>query len=288
MRKLTVIRRKTFTMAHRFYVAVGDENGTLKINGARCRILGRLANGGEASFEIPEDETRVYVFESKHSREYTYDMFTVPAGSEDVVLEGQSYINPATGSSFLFDGNDTPETGERRSKNAKKAVKSLVRFQVLGVVTGVLIIVLVAVIASVALRAKPRTFTIKGASITLTDDFSLKEDLSTEYLDYLVSKRAICLFLKADENKIRTYDQAVKELASGKEVKNLKHGTEDGLRYFTYNFYDEAGGNLLAMYFVYDFKDGIYVAAFMTPETGAEKMTPSFIKWAKTAKANPS
>lgn len=283
MRLLTISRAKSFTLSGRFYAAIGDDNGDIKINGVPCRIVGRLKNGGELSFEIPDGEVCVYVFETKHSREYTYDMYRVPAGEDDVTLTGSSYFNAATSSSFRFDNNETDEAVGNREKAAAKAVGALARNRLIGLMIGAAVILLFVFILWLILGDKPKTFRIKDASITLTDKFTLDEESADDYYSCISGKYAVCEIFKADPEMIGSADEAEEKLISQYGLKSVNRVNKDGLRYFTCSD-DKSGGadqTYFDMIFIFE-KNGVYIVWFMTPESNAENLAPDFIKFAKT------
>ena len=99
-------------------VWIEDPAGDLVIDGVPCRLLGKLKNGEEGSFEIGEDAARVFVIGDKLSRSFCSDFYEIPAGSDDVVLSGVNRFNPATGNAFRFDGNASEEVVANRKKGA--------------------------------------------------------------------------------------------------------------------------------------------------------------------------
>ena len=283
MRKLTIRRDKTATLSSAFYVSIADDGGKdLTINETPCRLLGRLPNGGEVVFDIPETETRVYVFETKRSREYTYDMYRVPAGTDDVLLTGRSYFNPATSSSFRFDNNDTGEARMNREEADEKAKKAFKRNRILGAVIGVAAVLAFILVAALITAERPRTFSIEGASITLTDRFTEDKESKEDYYVWLSSKTALCEFFMADPEHAVTADEVEEFYKENYELSDFKDFKEDGLRYFTCTEPANDGSTLADTVFIYESEGGAYVVWFATYPENTEQLTPKFVKWAKT------
>ena len=87
-------------------VYIEDTSPTeLQINGVNVRKLGTLANGETGTFEIGEDELRVYVIGDKLSKNYCSDFAVIPAGSEDVALKGRNHLDPSVRNAFIFEGS---------------------------------------------------------------------------------------------------------------------------------------------------------------------------------------
>ena len=283
MRKLTIRREKTLTLSGKFCVAVADaENPDFEINGTPTRMLGKLPNGEEASFEIPETETRVYVFETKRSREYTYDMYRVPAGYGDVVLSGRADFNPATSASFRFDGNDTDEARVNRAEADEKAKKAFRKNRILGAVIGVAAVLAFILVAALVTMERPKTFSIEGARITLTDRFKEDKESKDDYYVMLFNKTTLCEFFLTDPEFALTADEVEEFYRENYELSDFRGFSEDGLRYFTCTEPAQGGGVLADTVFIYESEGGAYVVWFATYPENAEQLTPKFFKWAKT------
>ena len=286
MRQLKITREKTVTLSSSFYVCIADENSTdLKIKNVPCRLLGRLKNGGEASFEIPETEACVYVYEKKLSRDYTYDMYRIPAGEEDVALTGRSVFNPATSSSFRFYDNETEEALTNRAEADAKAKKVFVRNRILGLVIGVSVVLLAVFLASLFLRERPETFKIADASVTLTNKFTAESagesGVEDEYYLYASSRDVICEFFLADPADIKTVDDAENFYALYFGLQNVQRYKREGLTYFTCT---EQGTETLlsSVVFMFEKNDTVHMLWFSTLPEDSEKYMTKFMEWAKT------
>lgn len=119
MRLLIIKREKSFVAClFRIKVYVEDPmSGELVINNVSYRKLGELKNGEEKAFTISEDECRIAVIADKLSKDICNDIYTVPAGVDDVFLSGKNVFNPATGNAFRFNNVADKNTLKNRSKS---------------------------------------------------------------------------------------------------------------------------------------------------------------------------
>lgn len=121
MRNLTIKRDKSFVaclMADKVYME-DSASSEITINNVPCRLLGTLKNVEQKTFSIPQEETKIFVIADKLSKNFCNEVYTVPAGEENVFLSGRNHFNPASGNAFRFDGNIRPEpwrTGKREIK----------------------------------------------------------------------------------------------------------------------------------------------------------------------------
>ncbi len=101
MRKLTIKRQKSIVaclMKVKFYIedkTMGDHN----INGISCRLLSKLKNGEEKTFDISEDSARIFAFVSTA---INFTFFTIPTGKKTVYICGKNVFNPLQGNPFIF------------------------------------------------------------------------------------------------------------------------------------------------------------------------------------------
>jgi len=93
--------------------------GEKETNGVPLRKVGVLSNGGQATFEIGNEATRVYVIADSLSKNYCNDCYVVSPGSEDVYTEGENHFDPVGGNPFIFDGNKNSEAQQNRKKNKR-------------------------------------------------------------------------------------------------------------------------------------------------------------------------
>jgi hypothetical protein len=105
MRKLTVKRRKSFVaslMKVKLYVS-DETSNEITIIGVKCRQIGEVANGKEASFDIDNNEVVLFAIIDKVSKDFCNDKIVVKAGEEDACVTGKNKFSPFSGNPFIFD-----------------------------------------------------------------------------------------------------------------------------------------------------------------------------------------
>lgn len=198
MRYLTIQRKKSFVaclMPMKVYIE-SPEFGDTKINGVMCVKLGNLKNGETQTFQIPDNQAKVFVIADKLSKGYCNDFFEIPAGNQNIFLSGKNNFNPATGNAFRFDYNNSPEAKAHRKKGVAKGIIVLIICLIIGVVVGV---------ASALLdfsSPSPQEFSYGDMSITLTDDFYEVTDYDAFSICY--DSADVAVFVT--EDKFADYD----------------------------------------------------------------------------------
>ena len=143
MRKLTIKRLKSGAAClakTKFYVVV--PYGDTTINGERCAFLGELKNGEEKTFEVANEQLKIYAICDMLSKDYCNDYYIVDAGEEEVVLTGSHKLNFMTGNPFRFDNNNSAGIKQNRKKSNRKALLFGIIAGVIGFVVGFLIVAL--------------------------------------------------------------------------------------------------------------------------------------------------
>jgi len=140
MRNLTIRRKKSFIgCLAKVKIYIEDENGDTVINGAKCRLLGKIKNNEVATYEIGNGSYKLFSIYDKVSKGYCNDCYIIPAGEEDIEVSGVVKFSPFMGNPFLFDGNMNEETFNNREQNKKKAMMIMIPLMVTAVVGGFLI-----------------------------------------------------------------------------------------------------------------------------------------------------
>lgn len=176
MRNLTVTREKSsvgFLMP--LTVCIADPQGNLTIAGTPCRELGMLRNGETATYQIGEEETRVFVIADKVSKGVCSDSRAIPAGSEDVFVSGKNHYNPFTGNPFRFEGEADDIAKSQRKKGSRAAIIIMVVAVLVGIGIGVGRSFLREQDRYVE-KMDAREYEIGEMSITLTEGFEPEED----------------------------------------------------------------------------------------------------------------
>ncbi len=289
MRNLTITRTKTFVgcLGH-LKVYIEDELGDTVINGNKCRLLGKIKNNTTETYEIDEQERRVYVIADKLSKGYCNDSALVPAGQQNVYLSGCPRYNPATGHAFRFDG----QADEVAMKSRRK-----------GTVIGVVVLVVAFIVGLVASLiangvfdgpGEPKEFTHNGMTILLTDKFE-QEAASVsdgEFYDTLFSSDYVAVFVDhtAFSEDLIEKDATLTDFAKMiMEANDMPLDTEiktaDGLTWFEDKYV--SGGTLLHDFtMVYKTGDAFWLLQFVVYEEDIEEYRPMIMEWAGSVRFN--
>lgn len=151
-----------------------------------------------------------------------------------------------------------------------------------------LLLIVVAVTGCALLEPEEKTFTDKGMSITLTDDFTEKDLVSTTV--YFESMDAVVTGLKEEFSTLEeaglTKDSTVEDYAKVVAYNNKKEDeikTEDGLTYFTYTS-DVNGKTYFYIASMYKSNDAFWLFNFACDSSDQEQFENTFKTWAKSVK----
>lgn len=151
-----------------------------------------------------------------------------------------------------------------------------------------LLLIVVAVTGCALLEPEEKTFTDKGMSITLTDDFTEKDLVSTTV--YFESMDAVVTGLKEEFSTLEeaglTKDSIVEDYAKAVAYNNKKEDeikTEDGLTYFTYTS-DVNGKTYFYIASMYKSNDAFWLFNFACDSSDQEQFENTFKTWAKSVK----
>ncbi len=149
-----------------------------------------------------------------------------------------------------------------------------------------LILIMVAVTGCALLEPEEKTFKDKGMSITLTDEFTEKDLVSTTV--YFESMDAIVTGLKEEFSTLEAAglgkDSTALDYAKAVTTNNQKDSeikTEDGLTYFTYTS-DVNGKTYFYIATVYKSNDAFWLFNFACDNSDKEKFESTFKTWAKS------
>ena len=174
MRNLTIKRIKSFVgCAVKMKIYIEDPmSNELVINNVSCRKIGDLKSGEEKTFQIEEQAAKVFVIADKLSKNYCYEYYQLPEGEEDIYLTGKNHYNPANGNAFRFENNDNEEVLANRKRSTKKGIIIIIAGLIIGAIVGYVITSgLLSNKQTVDNKVKDKTFSSKGITITLTDEF---------------------------------------------------------------------------------------------------------------------
>lgn len=149
-----------------------------------------------------------------------------------------------------------------------------------------LILLILGVTGCALLEPEEKTFKDNGMSITLTDEFTEKDLVSTTV--YFESMDAIVTGLKEEFSTLEaaglTKDSTVEDYAKAVTTNNQKDSeikTEDGLTYFTYTS-DVNGKTYFYIATVYKSNDAFWLFNFACDSSDQEKFESTFKTWAKS------
>lgn len=284
MRNLTIKRNKSFVgCAGKDKVYIRDEQAAeLTIDGVPCRKLGELKNGKQVTFQIGDEEQKIFVIADKLSKEYCNASVTIPAGQEDVFYSGKHHFvlgsNP-----FRFDGVQAPEQTARQKKMGRTGTIVFIVAVIVGGIVGTLIGRAIFK-ADDPTKADPKTFEKDGFKITLTEGFEEADD-DELFASYEAKTAAVGVFSEAFADFEGAEDLTVEEYAALVQKSNDREGLEikegDGYIYMEYT--DTVDGEeTYYMVAIYKGEDAFWCVNLCTPEANKEEYEETFEKWAES------
>lgn len=284
MRNLTLKRVKSFVgCSAKMKIYIEDyTSNEITINNVPCRKIGVLKNGEEKTFQIGEQEAKIFVIADKLSKNYCNEYYQLSSGQEDIFLSGKNKFNPANGNAFLFDNNENAEALHNRKKNSKKGFFILGIAAILGVIVGYT--------AGSNLFSSPqvteKVFSDNGMNITLTNEFRQihEENYTTCYDSANVAvfsiKEDFTLMDGFGDYTLQQYGNLVLQNnnLSLSELKNI-----DGLTGFEYEFTNpETKDTYKYFSFIYKSNDAFWLVQFATLTQNSDEYTSKIMEWAKS------
>lgn len=287
MRNLTIRREKTSVACLiKMKIYLEDEAGDTNIGGVKCRRLGELKNGEEKTFIIDGEARRVYVIADQLSKGFSNEFFRLPEGEEDVYLSGRNRFNLANGNAFRFNGNDGVDVSANRKKGMIVGAVVLAIAMIFGFVVG-----FGATTGFFGLiKPAEKTFSAKGMTITLTDDF--KEEPDTAGFTVCYVSRDVAVMAMRENGKLipgfanmslddyRNYYQNAVDESTDKSVTSRDFGNIPGFIYEA-----EVDGEVFTYYcFTYKTDKDFWMLQIAVQSKKAGKYEEQIIKWAESAK----
>ncbi len=284
MRNLTIKREKCFvgSLAKMKVYIEDPTSNEISINDIPCRKIGDLKNGEEKTFQIDEQELKVYVIADKLSKNYCNEFNQLSAGQEDVFLSGKNKFNPANGNSFRFDNNESEETIASRKRGTRKGLLILIVAIIVGSVFGYSI-------TSNLFSNKtpePKNFSSNGMNITLTDEF-VKAEIENYTIAYNSKNVAVFAlkeaFALADGFQDYTLEQYGNLVLQNNNLSSSKMQNLEGLTEFEYEFTNPDTKDTYKYFsFVYKSNHAFWLVQFATLTENVDKYSSKIIEWAKT------
>ena len=284
MRNLTIKREKSFVGSlGKMKVYIEDPTSNeICINDISCRKIGDLKNGEEKTFQIDEQEVKIYVIADKLSKNYCNEFYQLSASQEDIFLSGKNKFNPANGNAFRFDNNESEENIANRKRGTRKGLLILIVAAIVSAVVGYSI-------TSNLFSNKtpdPKDFSSNGMTITLTDEF-VKTDVENYIVAYdsknvavFALKEAFALADGFQNYTLEQYGNFVlkNNNLSASELQNL-----DGLTEFEYEFTNPNTNDTYKYFsFVYKADDAFWLVQFATLTENVNEYRAQILEWAKT------
>ena len=284
MRNLIIKREKSFvgSLAKMKVYIEDPTSNEICINDISCRKIGDLKNGEEKTFQIDEQEVKIYVIADKLSKNYCNEFYQLPAGQEDVFLSGKNKFNPANGNAFRFDNNESEETIASRKRGTRKGLLILIIAAIIGAVVGY------SLTSGLFSDKTPdaKDFSSNGMSIRLTDEF-IKTDIENYTVAYdsknvavFALKEAFALADGFQNYTLEQYGNLVlkNNNLSASELQNL-----DGLTEFEYEFTNPNTKDTYKYFsFVYKADDAFWLVQFATLTENVNEYRAQILEWAKT------
>lgn len=285
MRNLTIKRAKSFVgCLAKIKIFIEDSaEGDVNIKNVMCRLLGTIKNGEEKTFQITENESKLFVIIDNLSKDYCNELYCLPAGTDDVVLTGKNRFNPALGNAFRFDGVTDEAALQNRRSGSRKGTAVFIVSLVVGFAIGFL---LVSALLS-GNRSDPKTFSSGGMTITLTKAFS--EQSFDSVTAAFASKNVAVYAIKESFGGVEGFSayslpEYGKLLIKANNIDAPDGISEkNGIVYFEYEFYNSENKSTYS-YFSVLFKtdDAFWTVQFVCLDEIYEEYSRQFFDWAET------
>lgn len=264
MRNLTIKREKSFvgSLAKMKVYIEEPSSSVMFINDVPCKKLGTLKNGEEKTFTIEDDQRRVFVIAGEMSKDFCNDYYDIPEGTEDVTISGKNKYNPASGNAFRFNNVSGEDVVINRKKGSKKGLIVLAICIVIGMILGV-------VIASLE-ESGPKTFSAKGMTITLTQEFHEVEMddfdacFATSEQVVFVLKESYADYEELRDLTIEEYGEAV--IQANEFDASVKLQQKNGKTYYEYKGTGDTGKTYIYHAVVYKGSEAFYLVQFAVEE----------------------
>ncbi len=284
MRNLTIKREKSFVgCLAKIEIYVEDPTSNeIRISNTPCRKIGDLKNGEEKTFQISEQEVKVFVIADKLSKNYCNEFYQLSVGQEDVFLSGKNKFNLANGNAFLFDNNANEEAQQNRKNGSKKGLLVLCAAIIVGAIVGY---TGTSNLFSGS-KVEPKVFSENGMSITLTNEF--RQTQIQNFTNCYDSAKVAVFALKEEFALAEGFENYTLEQYGNLVLQNNSFSSSelkkiDGLTEFEYEFTNPDTKDTYKYFsFVYKSNDAFWLVQFATLTENVDEYSPKIIEWAKT------
>ena len=246
-----------------------------------CRKIGELKNGEEKTFSIDNEARRLFVIADKISKDICSELYSLPAGEEDISLSGQCRFNMVRGNMFRFDGVADEATLQNRKSGSKRMTVVLIIAAICGGVIG-----FCNGMGWFDSPAKPKTFKTDDFSITLTDEYEKTtfEGMTAAYecddAAVLLLKESVASVQSVGVETAQEYVEVLIEyydLLNPSEVQ-----TKDALLYFEYEGQGDDGKTTKFLCFVFKTNENYYTVQFLCFKSDYADLKDDFFTYAQS------
>lgn len=279
MRTLTIKRHKSFVgslMALKVYIEDASSYDLI-INNTPCRMIGKIKNGEEKTFEIDERAAKVFVIADKFSAGICNEFYNIPEGTDNVYLSGKPKYNPATGNAFRFDGVTDEEVLKNRKKGVGKGVAILIGAVILGIIIG-----LASSLPSL-IPAKEREFSKDDITIVLNTKF--REYKDDECVIYASSRDVSFYALKnsrvdLSDMDINTLEEYAEAILFASNVAKTDLTVQGDLKYVAFDAVSDDGEDTYHYFFFYETSKDFWLLEFAMMKSDASQYADDVLVWA--------
>lgn len=295
MRNITIDRRKSFVGSLGTFRVYAEDPAASEmiIRGVPCRKVGEMKNGEQTTFQLGDEETRLFVINGQASKNYCVEMYRLPAGNTDVFLGGVCKFNPAAGNAFRFDDNDSEEAKAVRKRGTKSGTLITVISIIVGALVGIGFGVARASLnkginsCTSSTAKNDRNYTAQEMDISLSRSFKKQSQIgfaarfdssnAVVYVERLSKEEA------GDLRDVSVEEFAQLVVANGGFGYGLKLEHEGDLPYIEYTQKDPDSGEMVKGFVsFYKSEEAFWDVQFYTLEKDYSRMRSSFVRWAKS------
>ena len=288
MRRITIKRQASIKGFFRsICLYVEDAEGTEELCSVRCRKLFNIKNGEERSFEIGEDEVRIFAVTGGANGESTVTEYPIAAGNYALFIGAKCLkIGKTVKLKFMFCLTVSNRFSLDRARAKRKKI----------IIASVIALCLaIAVFLGFQLKSwliptsmRPKDFEIEEMTITLTKGFVVDEREENNCTKAFISRDCwVCVIREGyDENpsledvSVYEYCEMIKR-ANGNTVSTIE--TKDELTYFVFESHVPQAKRTYTYYlFAYKSDNAMWFIQFATTKQDVEEWKDYFFEWAES------
>ncbi len=255
--------------------------GDTEIGGVRCRCLGQLKNGEEATFSVECAEQKLFAVLAEVRNIEQYNCIILPFGYDNIYLTAKY-----SKGNLIFNGMQNNPVAPKKGGFWKALGENLLG-RIIAVVVIAVVFGLIASVKESGIFAKDKDFTVGDFSITLTNDF--EQEPFDEWYAYFFSDYAEVYanrFPLVDSDydisdwTVEDY-MAIVEYSGYMGESYTKHAA-NGISYYEFDFYSDQNQNCANYLFVFKGSDAFWEVEFLCLDEKGDKFEDRFIEWAQS------